>query len=91
MRVLAPSQRLEVHAGKIQQARNIIMKGLEECPDSEDVWLEAAQMQTPENAKAVLAKGVAANPTSVKLWLQAARLEGETAGEKAEAAGVSFL
>jgi hypothetical protein len=35
------------------------------------VWLEAARLQTPDNAKALLARGVAANPTSVKLWIQA--------------------
>jgi len=69
--------RLELHAGKVQLARNIIMQGLEQCPDSEDIWLEASQLQTPENAKAVLARGVAANPGSVKLWLQAARLEAD--------------
>ena len=41
------------------------------CPASEDVWLEAARLQSPENAKAVLARGVAAIPDSVKLWMQA--------------------
>lgn len=46
------------------------MKGTELCPNSEDVWLEAARLQTPDNAKALLARGVAANPTSVKLWIQ---------------------
>ena len=51
------------------------MRGCELCPSSEDVWLEAARLQTPENAKAILARGVAALPDSVKLWMQAARLE----------------
>lgn len=57
------------------------MEGVEKCPNSEDVWLEAVRLQTPDNAKAVLARGVAANPSSVQLWLQAAKLESETAGE----------
>lgn len=30
--------------GKMQMARNLIMKGCEECPKSEDVWLEAARL-----------------------------------------------
>ena len=47
------------------------MKGCELCPGSEDVWLEAARLQTPDHAKALLARGVAANPTSIKLWMQA--------------------
>lgn len=40
------------------------------CPTSEDVWLEASRLQTPENAKAVLARGVAALPHSTALWMQ---------------------
>ena len=39
--------------------------------------LEAARLQTPENAKAVLARGVAANPTSARLWMQVAWLQVE--------------
>ncbi len=49
-------------------------KGCELCPGSEDVWLESARLQTPDNAKAILARGVAAIPTSVKLWMQARAL-----------------
>ena len=41
------SARLEEVTGKMQAARNLIMKGTENCPTSEDVWLEAARMQTP--------------------------------------------
>lgn len=67
--------RLEEVAGRLAQARELIMKGCELCPGAEDVWLEAARLQTPENAKAILARGVAALPDSVKLWMQAARLE----------------
>ena len=62
--------RLEELAGKLADARHLAAKGCELCPTSEDVWLEAARLQTPETAKAVLARGVAAIPTSVKLWMQ---------------------
>ena len=48
-------------------------QGCELCPTSEDVWLEAARLQTPENAKAILARGVAALPDSVKIWMQVGR------------------
>eukprot|EP00803_Ostreobium_quekettii_P004876 evm.model.scf_1630.6 EVM.evm.TU.scf_1630.6 scf_1630:19839-27733(+) len=67
--------RLEEWAGKLQAARQTIQKGCEQCPHSEDVWLEAARLQPPNNSRAVLAQGVALNPLSVKLWMQAARLE----------------
>ncbi|KAK7825987.1 protein STABILIZED1 [Quercus suber] len=67
--------RLEEVAGKIQAARQLIQKGCEECPKSEDVWLEACRLASPDEAKAVIAKGVKSIPNSVKLWLQAAKLE----------------
>jgi pre-mRNA-processing factor 6 len=47
------SARLEEVTGKVQAARNLIMKGCEVCPKSEDVWLEAARLQPPEEAKKV--------------------------------------
>lgn len=62
--------RVEEVAGRLAQARQLIAEGCEHCPHSEDVWLEAARLQTPENAKAVLARGVAAIPNSVKIWMQ---------------------
>ena len=46
------------------------VQGIEACPKNEDVWLEAARLQTQENARAVLARGAQALPTSVKLWMQ---------------------
>ncbi|KAL8142470.1 hypothetical protein V2J09_015502 [Rumex salicifolius] len=67
--------RLEEIAGKIQVARQLIQKGCEECPNNEDVWLEACRLANPDEAKAVMARGVKANPKSVKLWLQAAKME----------------
>lgn len=54
----------------LAEARKLITKGCELCPGSEDVWLESARLQTPDNAKAILARGVAAIPSSVKLWMQ---------------------
>ena len=38
------SARLEEVTGKLQQARNLVMKGCEECPLSEDIWLEAIRI-----------------------------------------------
>jgi len=67
--------RLEEVAGKLVNARQVIRDGCKACPANEDVWLEAARLQTPENAKAVLAEAVKKIPSSVKIWLQAASLE----------------
>lgn len=35
---------LEVHANKMVTARKLIAKGCEMCPKSEDVWLQAAEL-----------------------------------------------
>lgn len=67
--------RLEEVAGKLVNARQVIRDGCVACPANEDVWLEAARLQTPENAKTVLAEAVKKIPQSVKIWLQAASLE----------------
>lgn len=69
--------RLEEVAGKMVQARKIIAQGCESCPTQEDVWLEAARLQNPENAKTILARAVRHVPKSVKVWLQAAQLESD--------------
>lgn len=35
---------LEEHAGRMVAARKLIRQGCENCPKSEDVWLEAARL-----------------------------------------------
>ncbi|TYZ68293.1 hypothetical protein PybrP1_005195 [[Pythium] brassicae (nom. inval.)] len=67
--------RLEEVAGKLVQARRIIAQGCASCATQEDVWLEAARLQNPENAKTILAQAVRHVPKSVTVWLQAAQLE----------------
>ncbi len=37
--------RLEEVTGRMQAARNIIMKGSDVCAKNEDVWLEAVRLQ----------------------------------------------
>ena len=49
---------------------------------SEDVWLEAARLQTPQNAKVVLANAVRQIPRSVNIWMQAMKLEDDKEGKK---------
>ncbi|XP_074288662.1 protein STABILIZED1-like isoform X1 [Silene latifolia] len=67
--------RLEEVAGKLNVARSLIQRGCEECPKSEDIWVEACRLANPDEAKAVIFRGVKAIPSSVKLWLEAANLE----------------
>ncbi len=67
--------RVEEVAGKMVQARKVILQGCENCPESEDVWIEAARLHPNDTAKTILANAVLQIPTSVKIWLQAADLE----------------
>lgn len=76
------SARLEEVTGKVQAARNLIMKGCEECPKSEDVWLEAARLMPGDQAKAVVAQAVRHLPQSVRIWIKAAHLEVELKAQK---------
>lgn len=71
------SARLEEVTGKLQAARNLIMKGCEDNPMSEDLWLEAARLQPPDTARVVIAQSVKHIPTSVRIWIKAAELENE--------------
>jgi pre-mRNA-processing factor 6 len=76
------SARLEEVTGKLQAARNVIMKGCEECPKSEDIWLEAARLMPGDQAKAVVAQAVRQLPQSVRIWMKAASLEVEMKAKK---------
>lgn len=77
------SARLEEITGKLQTARNLIMKGCEQCEQSEDVWIEAARLQPSDLAKSVIAQGVRKlGNSSVRLWIKAAELEKENKAKK---------
>lgn len=76
------SARLEEVASKLVAARKIIEIGCQKCPKSEDVWLEAARLNTPENAKGILAQAVREIPQSVKIWTRAADLETDRNGKR---------
>jgi pre-mRNA-processing factor 6 len=67
--------RLEELDGKLAQARNIIAQAGQNILDSEDIWLEAARLHPPDEAKIILAKGISHLPNSRKLWLAAADIE----------------
>jgi len=77
------SATLEAITGRLQAARNIIMKGTEVNADSEDIWLEAIKLMPVNNQKSVAAQGVAACPLSVKLWLRACDLETDKKSKRA--------
>ncbi|KAJ3045896.1 hypothetical protein HDV00_006162 [Rhizophlyctis rosea] len=74
--------RLEEVAGKHGTAREIIAKGCQECPKSEDVWLESARLNTVDNAKVILASAIRSVPQSVKIWVRAAELETDPKAKK---------
>jgi len=74
--------RLEEFAGKIVAARNVIARGCEFCPKSEDVWLENIRLNDNKNAKIIAANAIKNNDTSVQLWVEAMKLESEPRAKK---------
>ncbi|KAH9949837.1 PRP1 splicing factor, N-terminal-domain-containing protein [Amylocystis lapponica] len=73
---------LEEHAGRMVAARKLIKAGCEQCPKSEDVWLEAARLHNNDDAKVILANAVQHVGQSVKIWLAAADLEHDIKAKK---------
>ncbi|KAJ7667752.1 PRP1 splicing factor, N-terminal-domain-containing protein [Mycena polygramma] len=73
---------LEEHAGRMVAARKIIKAGCEQCPKSEDVWLEAARLHNNDDAKVILANAVQHVGQSVKIWMAASDLEHDVKAKK---------
>ncbi|KAJ5605857.1 hypothetical protein N7510_008638 [Penicillium lagena] len=74
--------RLEELAGRIVTARNIIAKGCELCPKSEDAWLENIRVNEGHNAKVIAANAIKNNDRSTRLWTEAMKLETDTRAKK---------
>ncbi|KAK4613391.1 Pre-mRNA-splicing factor prp1 [Fulvia fulva] len=74
--------RLEEYAGKIVAARNVMRRGCEMCPKSEDVWLESMRLNENANAKIIAADAIKHNDRSVRLWIEASKLEAVPAAKK---------
>lgn len=74
--------RLEELAGKIVQARNVINRGCQQCPRSEDVWLENIRLNDEHNAKIIAAAAIQKNNRSLRLWVEAMKLERDARSKK---------
>lgn len=74
--------RLEEIAGKIVAARNVIARGCEHCPKSEDAWLENIRLNDNHNAKIIAANAIKNNDHSVRLWIEAMKLEHDPRAKK---------
>lgn len=72
----------DCYLGKLQAARNLILRGCETCPNSEDLWLEAARLVPVDTAKNVIAQAVNHLVNSVKLWIKASELEQDVKAKK---------
>ena len=74
--------RLEEFAGKIVAARNVISRGCEFCPKSEDAWLENIRLNDNHNAKIIAANAIKNNDRSTRLWIEAMKLESDQRAKK---------
>ncbi|KAG5440598.1 hypothetical protein PCK2_000308 [Pneumocystis canis] len=59
--------RVEIVAGKLQHARNIIAQGCKNCPTNEDIWIEAVGLNNVETGKLIIAEAVRHIPNSIHL------------------------
>ena len=75
--------RIEKDTGRLKEARDAIMRGCEACPQSEDVWIEAALLHAGKAARSVIAKAIQHLPQSIQLWMLAAKLEATIDDKKA--------
>ena len=55
-------------------ARILLSRAVEVIPQSVELWLALARLETPDKAKAVLNKARKAVPTSHEIWIAAGRL-----------------
>ncbi|EEA05028.1 pre-mRNA-plicing factor 6, putative [Cryptosporidium muris RN66] len=67
--------RLEELVGKLSVAREILLKGCQTCPRSEDIWLERIRLEKEELVDNVIAQAVKSSPSSIRLWLKASERE----------------
>lgn len=74
--------RLEELAGKIVAARKLIAQGCEQCPKSEDAWLENIRLNDNHNAKIIAASAIKNNERSTRLWIEAMKLESDNRAKK---------
>ena len=74
--------RLEEIAGKIVTARKFIAQGCEQCPKSEDAWLENIRLNDNYNAKIIAAAALKINDRSTRLWIEAMKLETDPVKKK---------
>lgn len=74
--------RLEEIAGKIVSARKFIAQGCEQCPKSEDGWLENIRLNDNHNAKIIAANAIKNNDRSTRLWIEAMKLESDVRAKK---------
>ncbi|KAF7361393.1 Pre-mRNA-processing factor 6 [Mycena sanguinolenta] len=73
---------VEEHAGNMVAARKLINAGCLQCPNNEEIWLEAVRLHDTHDARVILANAVQHIQQSPKIWLKAAELEAGTDGKR---------
>ena len=69
------ASRIEEKDSTIKGAKELMHEACIKCPDSEDIWIEAARLESYEKSKQILKKATNQLPKSVKLWIAAANKE----------------
>jgi pre-mRNA-processing factor 6 len=69
------ASRIEEKDFNIKAAKEILQEACIKCPDSEDIWIEAARLETHEKSKKILSKASTLLPKSIKIWIASADKE----------------
>ena len=67
-----------------EDARVILARAVECCPQHTELWLALARLEEYGNAKKILNRARQAIPTDPLIWITAARLEEASGGERME-------
>ena len=57
------------------EAKSLLYKATEAIPDSTELWLALAKLETYENARVILNKAREHLPSDHTIWINAAKLE----------------
>lgn len=66
--------RIEEKDGNPKAAKDLLRQGLQNCPTSEDIWIELARLEGPKSIE-ILNQACKTLPNSIKVWMALAESE----------------
>lgn len=73
--------RLEEKAGNLKSAKDLSQEACNACQDSEDIWIEAARLESFSQSRALLTRASEVLPNSINIWMLLASKEPSREGK----------